>query len=79
MWFVLLAGAVFASGWVQTASNIVFWLIGAIHLAEFFAKRTVLERAGGSMVNHFVQVLMYGVFHWKPLEEQQAASATDGS
>ena len=78
MWFVLLAGAVFATGWVATAASVVFWLIGAVHLAEFFVKKSVLERAGGSMGNHFVQVLIYGLFHWKPLEEQQAASASSG-
>jgi hypothetical protein len=27
------------------------------------------------MGNHFVQVLIYGLFHWKPLEDQQAASS----
>ena len=76
MWFVLLAGAVFASGWLATAANVVFWLIGAVHVAEFFAKKSVLEGAGGSMGHHFVQVLIYGMFHWKPLEEQQAAGTT---
>jgi uncharacterized protein YhhL (DUF1145 family) len=75
LWFVLLAGAVFGSGWLATASIVVFGLMGAAHVAEFFVKKSVLERAGGSMGNHFVQVLIYGLFHWKPLEDQQAASS----
>ena len=77
LWFALLAGSVFATGWLGTTSTVVFWLIAAVHLAEFFAKRTVLQRAGGSLVNPFVQVLIYGLFHWKPLEEQQTAGSTD--
>jgi hypothetical protein len=28
-----------------------------------------MEAAGGSMGHHFVQTLIYGLFHWKPLEE----------
>jgi hypothetical protein len=39
---------------------------------EFFVKKNVLEQAGGPMGGHFLQTLIYGLFHWKPLEEQQA-------
>ena len=42
---------------------------------EFLVKKSVMERAGGSMGGHFLQTLIYGLFHWKPLEEQQAAGA----
>ena len=35
-------------------------------------KRDVFEKAGGSMGYHFVQTMIYGLFHWKPLEEEQA-------
>jgi len=72
LWFVLLAGAIFGSGWVASTSNIVFWLLAAVHLAEFFAKQSVFRRDGGPMSRHLVQTLIYGMFHWQPLEEQQA-------
>jgi uncharacterized protein YhhL (DUF1145 family) len=48
-----------------------------IHTIEFFVKKSVLEKAGGSMGQHYVQVLIYGLFHWKPLEEQQAGQASE--
>ena len=74
-WFVLLAGSVFGSGWIATVASALFWGIGLIHIVEFFAKKSVLEKAGGSLGSHFVQVLIYGLLHWKPLEEQQQAAA----
>ena len=79
LWLVVIAGSIFGSGWIATISSVVFWLLVAVHLAEFFAKRSVLEKAGGSMGHHFVQVLIYGLFHWQPLEEAQQAAADDAS
>ena len=74
MWFVLLAGGVFGSGWVASTANVLFWGIALVHVVEFFVKRSVMEKAGGSMGRHFVETLTYGLFHWKPLEEQQAGA-----
>jgi len=79
LWFVLLAGMVFGSGWIATTANVVFCVLAVIHIVEFFAKKSVLEAAGGSMGQHFVQVLIYGLFHWKPLEEQQAEATSTES
>jgi uncharacterized protein YhhL (DUF1145 family) len=78
LWIVLLAGAIFGSGRIASAANVVFWLLVAVHLAEFFAKQAVFRRDGGPMSRHLVQTLIYGMFHWKPLEEQQAAAGGDG-
>jgi len=75
MWFVLVAGMVFGGGGLATAARFAFWGIVLVHVAEFFIKRPVMEKAGGSMGQHFVQTLIYGLFHWKPLEEQQAGGA----
>lgn len=72
LWLVLLAGSVFGSGWIASGARLVFWLLVAAHLAEFFIKRSVMAAAGGSMGHHFVQTLIYGMFHWQPLEEQQS-------
>jgi hypothetical protein len=41
------------------------------HIAEFVAMRSVFQRAGGSMGQHFVQTLIYGLFHWTPLRDAQ--------
>lgn len=54
--------------------NTAGWLLGLVlgaHVIEFFVKRHVMVKAGGSMGAHFVQTLIYGLFHWKPLEESQ--------
>lgn len=77
MWLVLLAGMLFGSGMVASIANFFFWALVVIHAVEFFVKKSVLEKAGGSMGQHFVQVMIYGLFHWKPLEEQQAGAASD--
>jgi hypothetical protein len=78
MWFLFLAGMVLGSGWVASLASFAFWATALVHLVEFFVKRSVLEKAGGSMGQHFVQTMIYGLFHWKPLEEQQAASTSEG-
>ena len=61
----------FAGDGFATAAG---WLLGVVlgvHVIEFFVKRDVMAKAGGSMGSHFVQTLIYGLFHWKPLEEEQ--------
>ncbi len=79
LWVVLLAGSFFGSGWIASAARYAFVGIALVHVVEFFVKKSVLEKAGGSLGNHFVQTLIYGLFHWKPLEEQQAGAAPEGS
>lgn len=74
LWIVLVVGSLFGSGTIASVASAVFWGMALVHVAEFFWKRSVLEKAGGSMGQHFVQVLIYGLFHWKPLEDAQAAS-----
>ena len=73
IWLVWIGGAVaigFGSGWISTVGHVTVWLTLAAHLVEFFVKRPVFERAGGSMGHHFVQTMIYGLFYWKPLEER---------
>lgn len=79
MWFIFLAGMILGSGWFASLATFAFCAIALIHVVEFFVKKSVLEKAGGSMGQHFVQTLIYGLFHWKPLEEQQASAASEES
>lgn len=74
LWIGSLLAMAFGSGAVATVGQWVFGITFVAHLAEFFVKRSVFERAGGAMGHHFVQTMIYGLFHWKPLEEQLAAS-----
>ena len=74
VWIGSLAAILLGSGWVATAGMIAFWATLVVHLVEFVVKRPVFERAGGSTGHHFVQTLIYGLFHWKPLEDTQAGS-----
>ena len=79
--WVLLGACVLIEGdsWLLTIGRIGFWAMLIAHLVEFFAKRSVMEKAGGSMGHHFVQTLVFGLFHWSPLREAQQAAEAGGS
>lgn len=82
VWVVWIGGPaamVLGSGWVAVAGHVVFWLTLAGHLAEFFANRPLFARAGGSMRHHFVQTMIYGLFHWTPIKQQMEAEAEGGA
>ena len=72
VWLGSLWAILAGSGWVVTAGHAAFWGTLAVHVVEFVVKRPVMEAAGGSMTHHFVQTLIYGLFHWKPLEADPA-------
>jgi len=76
IWLGAAAAIIWGAGWVSIAGHVVFWSTLVAHVVEFVIKRPVMEAAGGSMGRHFFQTLIYGLFHWKPLEEAQGA---DGS
>ncbi len=78
MWLVLLVGML-VGGRFGAIAGPIFWLLAVVHLVEFFWKRSVLEKAGGSMGQHFIQVMIYGLFHWKPLEEAQQGGSADSA
>ncbi len=52
---------------------VVFGLLILAHLAEFFMNYSLFQKAGGSMANHFIQTMIYGLFHWTPIKERVAA------
>lgn len=50
--------------------RIAFWVTAAAHVVEFVIYRPTLRRAEGSMGHHFLQVLVFGVFHYKEVQEE---------
>jgi hypothetical protein len=72
-----LAAITVGSGWIVTAGHLTFWVTLVAHLGEFLVKRPVLEQTGGSMGHHLVQTLIYGFFHWRPIERRLDASPDD--
>ena len=48
----------------------VFIALLVAHFGEFLLKKNVMQAAGGSMANHFLQTMLFGFVHWKPLERQ---------
>lgn len=77
IWLGSVAAIVLGSGWVATAGHIALWVTLAAHAVEFVVKRPVMEAAGGSLGHHFVQTMIYGLFHWKPLEDRAKATRPD--
>ena len=74
VWILYIAAALamlLTDGALATAGRWLFIVLAVVHFAEFVVKRDVMTRAGGSMGNHFVQTMIYGFFHWKPLEDAQ--------
>jgi len=74
VWVGSLAAIFFGSGWIVSAGHVAFWFTLIAHVAEFFVNRSLFERAGGSMGHHFVQTLIYGLFHWVPIKQRLADS-----
>ena len=72
VWIGGLTAILFGSGWVATAGHVIVWLTLFAHVVEFLVNRSLFERAGGSMTHHFVQTLIYGLFHWTPIKQRLA-------
>ena len=63
LWVVLAVSFLLPSGpWVGAARG-AFVILLAAHALEFLVFHRTLGRLGGSMGHHFVQMLMYGIFH----------------
>lgn len=50
--------------------RIAFFVTAIAHVAEFFIYRPTLRKAEGTMNHHFLQVLLFGVFHYKEVEAE---------
>ena len=70
LWFGSLAAMFFGHGWVATAGQGAFALTALAHAVEFLANRSLFQKAGGSMVHHFVQTMIYGLFHFMPIKRR---------
>ena len=70
IWVVSVAAMLFESGMVATVGAWVFWLTLAVHGVEFYLHRSLFEREEGSMGYHFVQTMIYGMFHWGPIKKR---------
>ena len=71
IYLVLAAVAVIYAG--TSIAQWILWIFIVLlitHFAEFLLKRQVMQAAGGSMLNHFVQTMLFGFVHWKPLENK---------
>ena len=70
IWIGSLAAMFFGSGWISTAGQWTFGLTFIVHIVEFLIYRSLFERAEGTMGHHFVQTMIYGLFHWTPIKER---------
>ncbi|MBJ18474.1 MAG: hypothetical protein CL933_03530 [Deltaproteobacteria bacterium] len=73
IWIGSLAAMLLGSGWIETVGRWAFGLTLVAHIVEFIIYRSLFQRAGGSMGHHFVQTLIYGLFHWTPIKERLEA------
>jgi uncharacterized protein YhhL (DUF1145 family) len=49
----------------------------AIHAGEFAVKHGVMKRDNTkTMTEHFIQTMLFGTFHWKPIENRQGFAWT---
>ena len=70
IWIGSLAAMWLGEGTVRQLGSGVFWLTAIAHLIEFVVHRSLFRKAGGSMTHHFVQTMIYGLFHWTPIKRE---------
>lgn len=58
--------------------RIAFFVTVFAHIVEFFIYRPKLRLAEGSMNHHFLQVLIFGMFHYQEVEAELAAKKSVG-
>lgn len=70
LWLFSTGAMLLGDGQVARIGNYVFWGTLVAHFAEWLWKRPLLARAGGDARHHFLQTMIYGLFHWKPIEDR---------
>lgn len=70
VWLGSAAAMLFGRGNVALAGNVTFWVTLVAHFVEWVWKRPLFARAGGDPMHHFLQTMVYGLFHWKPIEDR---------
>lgn len=80
LWLVLLSAF-----WVLPDESIggrigriAFFVTALAHVIEFFIYRPTLRRAEGSLAHHFLQVLIFGMFHYQEVEVELAEKNAGG-
>ncbi len=76
LWIGSLAAMLLGSGTVARVGALVFGLTLAAHAVEFAVNLPLFRRAGGSLGNHFVQTMIYGLFHWVPIRQRLGPEAS---
>ena len=76
VWGGCLAAILFGHGAVASVGSWILGLSLAAHVVEFFMNLPLFRRAGGSLAHHFVQTLIYGLFHWAPIKQRLDADST---
>jgi hypothetical protein len=77
LWIGCLAAILLGHGIVASLGGWILGLSLAVHVVEFFVHIRLFRRVAGSLGHHFVQTLIYGLFHWAPIK-QRVASITAG-
>ena len=70
IWVGSILAMALGSGWVATVGQVLFGLTFIAHVVEFVMKRPLFQKVGGSMGHHFVQTMIYGLFHWTPIKRE---------
>jgi len=76
LWVGSLGMMLLGTGWVSTVGHVAFWVTLVAHIVEVFMNLDLFRRAGGSMPNHVVQTLIYGLFYWTPIKERLEAEGS---
>ena len=77
LWVVLLS-AFFVLPADSTGGQIgrgAFFVTALAHVVEFFIYRPKLRLAEGTMNHHFLQVLIFGMFHCQEVEAELASKS----
>jgi uncharacterized protein YhhL (DUF1145 family) len=78
LWLVLLTSFFLPDDSVGAQiGRIGFFVTAIAHVAEFFIYRRKLALAEGTMNDHFLQVLIFGLFHLKEVDAELAAKGLD--
>jgi len=75
IWIGSIVAMTLGSGWVATAGMWTFGLTFLAHTAEFIMNLSLFKQAEGTMVHHFVQTMIYGLFHWMPIKKSLESGA----
>jgi hypothetical protein len=69
----LLIAVLISVALLNSGTQLSLWLgwtfvvLLAVHFVECLVKRHVMQAAGGSILNHFLQTMLFGIIHWRPL------------